>query len=65
MMLILKRKPGKAIVLNSVITVQVLAIEGSVVKLGITAPPDVQIVRDELLDEDRQAQFVANKAKEK
>jgi carbon storage regulator len=50
-MLVLRRKAGEAIVLNGVIRIYVLAIEGERVKLGIDAPPDVVIVRQELLDD--------------
>jgi len=50
-MLVLRRKNGEAIVLNNVIKVRVLGIEGDRVKLGIEAPPDVIIVREELLDD--------------
>lgn len=49
-MLVLRRKAGEAIVLNGVITIYVLAVEGERVKLGIAAPPEVVIVRSELLD---------------
>lgn len=49
-MLVLRRKAGEAIVLNGSITIYVLAVEGERVKLGISAPPDVVIVRSELLD---------------
>lgn len=49
-MLVLRRKTGEAIVLNNVIKIFVLAVEGERVKLGIEAPPDVVIVRQELLD---------------
>lgn len=49
-MLVLRRKAGEAIVLNGVITIYVLAVEGERVKLGISAPPEVVIVRSELLD---------------
>jgi carbon storage regulator len=48
-MLVLRRKAGEAIVLNGVITIHVLAVEGERVKLGIDAPPEVVIVRSELL----------------
>jgi carbon storage regulator len=61
-MLVLRRKVGEAIVLNNVITVYVLAVEGERVKLGINAPPDVVIVRQELLDADVQAQRAAKLA---
>jgi carbon storage regulator len=50
-MLVLRRKAGESIVLNGVIKIYVLAIEGERVKLGIDAPPDVVIVRQELLDD--------------
>src|SRR5579864_6440437 len=49
-MLVLRRKAGEAIVLNGSITIHVLAVEGERVKLGISAPPEVVIVRSELLD---------------
>lgn len=52
-MLALSRKPGQAIVLNGVIKIYVLGIEHDRVKLGFEAPPDVQIVRSELLDDAR------------
>jgi carbon storage regulator len=50
-MLVLRRKQGEAIVLNQVIVIRVLGVEGDRVKLGIDAPPDVIVVREELLDE--------------
>ena len=49
--LVLRRKEGESIVLNGVITVTILAVEGERVKIGIAAPPDVIIVREELLTE--------------
>ncbi len=49
-MLVLRRKAGEAIVLNQVIKIRVLGVEGDRVKLGIDAPPDVIVVREELLD---------------
>ncbi len=49
-MLVLRRKAGEAIVLNGSITIYVLAVEGERVKLGISAPPEVVIVRSELLE---------------
>lgn len=50
-MLVLRRKAGEALVLNQVIKIRVLAVEGDRVKLGIEAPPDVIVVREELLNE--------------
>ncbi|MBF6592518.1 MAG: carbon storage regulator, partial [Ktedonobacterales bacterium] len=49
-MLVLRRKAGEAIILNGSITIHVLAVEGERVKLGISAPPEVVIVRSELLE---------------
>jgi carbon storage regulator len=48
-MLVLRRKVGESIVLAGVINISVLAVEGERVKIGISAPPDITIVREELL----------------
>jgi carbon storage regulator len=49
-MLVLRRKTMEAIVLNEIIVIRVLAVEGDRVKIGIDAPPDVIVVREELLN---------------
>jgi carbon storage regulator len=48
-MLVLRRKVGEMIILDGVITISILAVEGDRVKIGIAAPLDVTIVREELL----------------
>ncbi len=48
-MLVLRRKVGESIILDGVINISVLAVEGERVKIGISAPPNVTIVREELL----------------
>jgi carbon storage regulator len=48
-MLVLRRKVGESIVVAGVISISILAVEGERVKIGISAPPDVTIVREELL----------------
>ncbi len=48
-MLVLSRKIGERIVINDSITVEVLQIVGSRVRIGVTAPPGVAIMREELL----------------
>lgn len=58
-MLVLRRKAGEAIVLNQVIKIRVLAVEGDRIKLGIDAPPDVIVVREELLDDAHNAPQLA------
>ncbi|MNE72549.1 hypothetical protein D3C80_1685030 [compost metagenome] len=49
-MLVLKRKIGETIKIGDDIEVQILGIEGDVVKLGFNAPRHVQIMRSELYD---------------
>ncbi len=53
-MLVLRRKVEEAIVLGGSIRVIVLAVEGERVKIGIEAPDNVTIVREELLLRERQ-----------
>ena len=49
-MLILQRKPGESLVIGEDVTVSVISIEGGRVRLAISAPPEVSILRSELLD---------------
>jgi carbon storage regulator len=50
--LVLTRRPHEKIVLPGLnVTIQVVAIKGGTVRLGIDAPPDVQVLREELLDQ--------------
>ena len=48
-MLVLSRKIGERIVINDLITVEVLQIIGNRVRLGVTAPAGIPILREELL----------------
>ncbi|QOP41901.1 carbon storage regulator CsrA [Sulfurimonas marina] len=50
-MLVLARKVDESIVIGDNIVVKVVAVENGVVKLGIDAPKDVAILRDELARE--------------
>jgi carbon storage regulator len=47
-MLILTRRKGEAIIVGGDVTVSVLSIEGSQVRLGIVAPKSVEVHRDEV-----------------
>ena len=47
-MLVLTRKVGERIQLGDKITVTLVKISGNMVRLGIEAPPDVAVVRQEL-----------------
>jgi len=46
-MLVLSRKLHEKIIINGNIVVEVTAISGNKVRIGIDAPPDVRIVREE------------------
>ena len=50
-MLILSRKPGESIVIDGRIIVRIMRLEGDVVKIGIDAPIDVPVHRQEVYDE--------------
>ncbi len=50
-MLILTRKIDQSIVIDGNITVMVLGVERDRVKLGINAPANVTVLREELFDE--------------
>ncbi|MFS0827568.1 carbon storage regulator CsrA [Pseudomonas phoenicis] len=47
-MLILTRKAGEVIVINDNIKVMVLGVSGSQVRIGIDAPKDIQVHREEI-----------------
>ena len=47
-MLILSRKPGESLIIDGRITVKVVRLDGDVVKLGIEAPGDVPVHREEV-----------------
>ena len=47
-MLILTRRIGETLIINDDIKVTVLGIQGSQVRIGISAPKDVSIMREEL-----------------
>jgi len=50
-MLILSRKPGESIVIDGRIHVKVVRVEGDVVKIGIEAPSDIPVHREEVYQE--------------
>ncbi len=47
-MLVLTRKLGEVIRIGSGVTVRVLEVKGNQVRLGLEAPPDVKIFREEI-----------------
>ncbi|MHB0874954.1 MAG: carbon storage regulator CsrA [Anaerolineae bacterium] len=58
-MLILTRRAGESIVIDKNIRVTVLAVDGERVKIGVDAPRDIPVVRQELLDEVRRTNLEA------
>ncbi len=49
-MLVLQRKPGERVWIGRDRCVEVIAVRGDKVKLGITAPDDIQVLREELCE---------------
>lgn len=48
-MLILQRKAGESLVIGEDITIRVISVDGTRVRLAIAAPEDVSILRSELI----------------
>ena len=55
-MLVLSRKQTERVRLGDSIVVTVVRVSGDKVRLGIEAPPDVLVLRDELDSQDSQAE---------
>ena len=51
-MLVLNRKEGEGIIIDDNIKVTVLKVKGRQVKIGIEAPKDTKIAREEIADKD-------------
>jgi len=49
-MLVLTRKPHESLAIGDNIEITVLSVKGNQVQIGINAPKDVCILRDELID---------------
>jgi carbon storage regulator len=57
-MLVLSRRVGETIVIDGSIRVTVVAVQGDRIRLGIAAPSNVQVDRQEI--HERRAEFAAN-----
>lgn len=60
-MLVLARKEDESIHIGDDIVIKVVSIENGIVKLGIDAPKDISIVRDELIQEIKKSNQAASK----
>ena len=58
-MLVLGRKVDESIVIGDNIVVKVVSVENGVVKLGIEAPKEISIIRDELIQEVKETNIAA------
>lgn len=47
-MLILSRRPGESLVIGDDVTVTVVAIKGNQVRIGVNAPKNVRVDREEI-----------------
>ncbi|MDJ0925427.1 MAG: carbon storage regulator CsrA [Acidimicrobiia bacterium] len=58
-MLVLTRRPGESIVVGDDIVVTVIEIKGGQVRIGIDAPRDVDVYREEIYEQVRQENLSA------
>ena len=49
-MLILTRRPNETLMIGTEITVTVLGVKGNQVRIGVNAPKDVTVHREEIFD---------------
>ena len=59
-MLVLSRKKNEAIVIDGQIRIEVLKVKGNTIRLGITAPKDVRVLRGELAPFGKESELVVN-----
>ncbi len=59
-MLVLARKTDESIVIGENIVVKIISLENGVVKLGIDAPKEVSIIRNELIEEVKKSNKAAS-----
>jgi len=58
-MLVLTRKPNESVIIGDTIAVTVLSIEGDQVRLGITAPKQISVHRQEVYEQIKNANVEA------
>jgi carbon storage regulator len=58
-MLVLTRRPGESIVVGDNIVITVIEIKGGQVRIGIDAPREVDVYREEIYEQVRQENLAA------
>lgn len=58
-MLVLTRRPGESIVIGQDIVITVIEVKGGQVKIGIDAPRDIDVYREEIYEQVRQEHLAA------
>ena len=58
-MLVLTRRPGESIVVGENIVVTVIEIKGGQVRIGIDAPRDIDVYREEIYEQVKQENLLA------
>jgi len=58
-MLVLARRPGESIIVGKDIVITVIEIKGGQVRIGIDAPRDIQVHREEIYEQVRQENLSA------
>lgn len=59
-MLILSRRPGESLTIGDDVVVTVIGVAGNQIRLGITAPRQVQVLREEVYKAMRENHAAAN-----
>jgi len=61
-MLVLARKLNESIMIGDNVVVKVISIDKGVVKLGIEAPREISIIRNELIEDVKKSNIAASKS---
>lgn len=61
-MLVIRRRPGEAVLIGSDVEIEILEASGSHVKLGIRAPREIPVVRKEIQLVEQQNRAASQKA---
>ncbi len=58
-MLVLTRKPGEGIIIGDTVTIRIIEVKSGSIRIGIDAPGDTRIYRQEVYDRIRQENIEA------